>query len=428
MNADRYEFVIVGSGAGGATLAMELSKRGKMVLVVDQGKPEKEIGTLTDCFRYFDLNYFTKMPPRSKDGAILWRAIMAGGTTVVSCGNGIRCLENELAEYGILLEQEFKEAEREMQIVEYNPRRLSQGSKKILEVSGDMGYTMVPMPKFIDPTKCKRCGECTLGCKYDAKWTALDYLTESRENGVEVMYKTRVNKVLRKNGRATGIRVSGPDGTREINAEVVILSAGGIGTPIILQKSGVDEAGKGLFMDLLVNTYGVTQDLSQVEEPTMAIAYHGAYNSKGFILSPYINQNRILRFIEMGMQGIFLKKNHLLGIMTKIRDEPTGQVNINETFSKPITENDWKKLKEGSLISKEILTEAGADRKSIVVSKVQGGHPGGTAAIGKVVDKDLQTKLDNLFVCDASVLPTSPGMPPILTIVALAKRLAKTLS
>jgi choline dehydrogenase-like flavoprotein len=59
---------------------------------------------------------------------------------------------------------------------------------------------------------------------------------------------------------------------------------------------------------------------------------------------------------------------------------------------------------------------------------VQGAHPGGTASIGKVVDKDLQTKVDNLFVCDASVFPTSPGLPPILTIVALAKRLAKTLA
>jgi len=44
------------------------------------------------------------------------------------------------------------------------------------------------------------------------------------------------------------------------------------------------------------------------------------------------------------------------------------------------------------------------------------------------VDKDLQTEVDNLFVCDGSVLPISPGMHPVLTIVALAKRLAKTLS
>jgi len=63
-----------------------------------------------------------------------------------------------------------------------------------------------------------------------------------------------------------------------------------------------------------------------------------------------------------------------------------------------------------------------------VVSKVAGGHPGGTAAIGEIVDKDLQTEVNNLFACDASVLPTAPGLPPILTIVALAKRLAKQLA
>jgi len=57
------------------------------------------------------------------------------------------------------------------------------------------------------------------------------------------------------------------------------------------------------------------------------------------------------------------------------------------------------------------LVKAGTDGKSIVVSN------------GRVVDEGLQTEVDNLFVCDASVFPTSPGMPPILTIVALAKRL-----
>ena len=66
--------------------------------------------------------------------------------------------------------------------------------------------------------------------------------------------------------------------------------------------------------------------------------------------------------------------------------------------------------------------------KSILVSKPQGAHHGGTAAIGKIVDSNLATKVERLFVCDASVLPVAPGLPPILTIVALAKRLAKKLA
>ena len=120
--------------------------------------------------------------------------------------------------------------------------------------------------------------------------------------------------------------------------------------------------------------------------------------------------------------------NRTLGFMTKIVDESTGCVYPDGTFSKAITKRDRARLDEGSRISKEILIKAGVDSKSIVVSKVQGAHPGGTAAVGKIVDNNLQTSVDNLFVCDASVLPTSPGLPPIMTIIALGKRLARTLA
>jgi len=65
------------------------------------------------------------------------------------------------------------------------------------------------------------------------------------------------------------------------------------------------------------------------------------------------------------------------------------------------------------------------DPKSIIVTKTRGAHPGGTAAIGDVVNADLETKIKGLFVCDASVFPESAGLPPILTIIALAKRLSK---
>ena len=113
--------------------------------------------------------------------------------------------------------------------------------------------------------------------------------------------------------------------------------------------------------------------------------------------------------------------------MAKTTDDPAGRVFPDGSVSKPVTEADRRRLQEGSAISREILVKAGAEPKSIVVSKVQGAHPGGTAAVGKVVDKELQTTVDGLFVCDASVLPVTPGLPPMLTIGALAKRLAKTL-
>ena len=56
-----------------------------------------------------------------------------------------------------------------------------------------------------------------------------------------------------------------------------------------------------------------------------------------------------------------------------------------------------------------------------------GGHPGGTAAIGRVVDKNLMTEIKNLYVCDNSVMPRSGGIPPVLTLIALGKKFARSL-
>jgi choline dehydrogenase-like flavoprotein len=119
---------------------------------------------------------------------------------------------------------------------------------------------------------------------------------------------------------------------------------------------------------------------------------------------------------------------NLVGIMTKIRDDEIGEVYPDGSVSKAVTESDWEKLREGILLSKQILRTMGVREKNIFTSRVQGAHPGGTAAIGNVVDNNLQTETKNLYVCDASVLPRSPGLPPILTLVALAKRLGKHLA
>jgi choline dehydrogenase-like flavoprotein len=55
-------------------------------------------------------------------------------------------------------------------------------------------------------------------------------------------------------------------------------------------------------------------------------------------------------------------------------------------------------------------------------------HPGGTVKVGDLLDSDLKTEYDNLYVCDCSVIPEAWGLPPTATIIGLGKRLAKHLS
>lgn len=213
-----------------------------------------------------------------------------------------------------------------------------------------------------------------------------------------------------------------------IRADAVVLSAGALATPVLLQNSGVTEAGHGLFVDMFINMYGITDGINQLNEPTMALIHRELQESQGFILSPFINHWKVCRYAELGARGLTVPLDRMIGMMIKIQDEPTGRVFPDGTVSKGVTAVDRGKLREGSRVAGEILIKAGADRQSVITSIPQGPHPGGTAAIGTVVDSELRTEIENLFVCDGSVLPTAPGLPPIVTIVALAKRLARTLA
>lgn len=417
----KYDFIIVGSGAGGATLAKELSQYGKQVLVIERGKFfAKELGNHLKAISFYQPDF----PLKSQEGIIIWRTFMAGGSTNVSIGNGIRAAEKMLEEYGINLAAEFAEAEQELAI-QNSDLLVSGEAGRIVAAGQELGYDFKVTPKFIKPDQCQRCGECMVGCKYGAKWSAVDYLQQALEYGAEVLSETRVDQVVISKGKAAKVRAVAKNKELEIAAGAVIVAAGGLETPKILRRSGIKNAGENLFLDLFINTYGREKSGDSGAGTPMSVYYQ---SDDGFIISPYgYKKSPFMRFLESGLKGLSLKSAGLMSLMTKIADDNSGAILADGKISKTVTGPDLKKLNSGYEISKELLIKAGAEEKSIIRTHIQGAHPGGTAAIGKVVDKDLQTEADNLYVCDASIFPAALGLPPILTIVALAKRLGKTL-
>jgi choline dehydrogenase-like flavoprotein len=225
----------------------------------------------------------------------------------------------------------------------------------------------------------------------------------------------------------------------EFHGDIVILSAGALETPRILQNSGILEAGKGLALDVFQTTYGYIQDVGMQKEPILATYLDALVEERELFAAPYMYVPYLLvRDIEgdtspkpsLAFQLKTLLKaqrvdaDRLLGMMTKIRDERTGEVRNDGTVKKALTKQDEEKLNEAHEINKRILVAAGADPKSIFRGVYEAGHPCCTAAIGEIVDEHQQTKVAGLYVSDASVFPSPLGMPPILTIVALSKRLA----
>jgi ferredoxin len=401
----KYDYIVVGSGAGGGTLVRELAKNDKEVLCIEWGEPPPKVGEMLDCRYFYDFkrlpDFFPKamrkiplVPPKTLEGSIMWRAITAGGTSVISMGNGARCMENELREIGIDLSQEFAETEQEIGLKPLGRRLFSKGSRRIREAAGDLGYEFKPMPKYLNQSRCTKCHKCLYGCKFDAKWDTRVWLREAEQHGTDLLYNTKVLKVKSQHGRVTGIVAKGPRGIMDIEGDTVILAAGGMATPMILQESGIKEAGGGFFLDFFRNTYGTTEEtgLNQIKEPNMAMVDLEWFSDDGFLLSPYMNHNRMTRLQEMSPVKAMRSSKQMIGIMTKITDDANGRIFADGRCSKPVTQRDMKRLAHGAIIAREILVQAGAKPNSLFESKIQGAHPGGTAAIGTVVDKDLQTK------------------------------------
>jgi choline dehydrogenase-like flavoprotein len=318
---------------------------------------------------------------------------------------------------------------RELNVKPLPERLIGRSSMRIMNTANKLGFDMEPMPKFINPKKCVSCGLCILGCKTNAKWSSINFIQELQRYGSKLVTGIDVQAVVVKKKKAIGLIAKKDKQVVRIYANKIVLSAGGYGSAIVLKKSGIDKAGNSFFVDLFNVTYGILRGIRLYKEPAMTVLTSKFLEKEGFIISPFVDMPIILKgIIKRSLSfNCNYSYNNLIGIMTKVKDDHNGKIMVNGRFTKSPTEDDFVKLHKGSQIAKEILMEMGVKKKDIFVTAPRGAHPGGTASIGKLVDNNLRTEIENLYVCDASVLPMSSGAPPIITIISLGKRLSRFL-
>ncbi len=421
----RADVVVVGSGPGGATVARQLAKGGKDVLLLEKGRDQKIRGSHLQALSYIDkmgLNY-------TEEGLNVVRALTTGGSTVTYCGSATEPPEWLKTKYGIDVKKYLEETMDELELRPLPDEVVGSAGMRILGAANDLGYHFEKMRKFIDPEKCRmRCGgTCMLGCPHGAKWTAREYIKDMLGAGGELVTRADVQHVTTEDGVATGVLALTPKGMLHVQADAVIMSAGGIGTPSILQRSGLHEAGIGMFVDPLVFVSGVSKYRGNCQGPPMSVGTY-EFLEEGILLSDLIdpwllwlimtalrNPSKLLNFLSYRQQ---------LSLMVKIGDERKGFISLDGRISKPLTRQDRHRLNRGAAISREILIKAGCDPATIMVGPVRGAHPGATARIGEVVDRNLETRIKNLYVSDASVLPEALDRPVVLSLICLAKRLS----
>ena len=262
------DVVVVGSGAGGGVVAAELARAGRRVLVVEAG-PFLDEATMPrdelDAYGRLYLNYGLLS---TWDGSttMLAGSGVGGGTLV----NWMTCLDAppdvraqwarehgldgvdgpEWAEDVTTIDREIGLAPAT--VIPPKDELLRRGAAKL-------GWDAEVIRR--NAIDCGDCGSCPFGCRRGSKQSGIRvHLADAVANGAEVLDRARVRSIVSGAGGAVAgvIGTLGPAdpaipiGTEprwfSVYAPQVVLAAGALRSPSILQESGLDhpEVGRHL--------------------------------------------------------------------------------------------------------------------------------------------------------------------------------------
>jgi len=365
--------------------------------------------------------------PITYSGKPIVRGITTGGTSNIYTATAYPPDFELLERYGVNIRQEVDELRHELPIAPIADRLMNPAANLFMKSANELGYKCKKFDKFIYQDKClPNCDNCILGCPNEAKWNSRMLIDEAVAKGAVFVNKAMVKNILTDNDIAFGIEYKHKGKTVTAIGEKIIISAGGIGTPLILRKSGFNQVGEHFCTDPSIVVYGEVKGLVGTGKavPMMA-GFH--LKQEGIMLAD-LHVPRILKSLFDIHAFNFKEVNNydnVIPLLVKVRDELSGKIIGNGLVDKPISKADQARLDKGEEIAKQILVQAGAVKT--YSSRIISPHPAASVKIGEHLDKNLRTKFANLYVCDSSAYPESLGIPPTLTILGMGKRLANHL-
>jgi choline dehydrogenase-like flavoprotein len=263
--------VVVGSGAGGGVIAAELTRAGRSVVVLEAGPFVDETRMPPDELAAYDRVYLNHGLLSTWDGSVTILAGAAvGGGTLVNWMTSIGAPDDIRSEWardhgldgldGAEFGADVATVEAELGVAE--SRVIPPKDQLILRGARALGWETAPIRR--NATACGDCGRCPFGCPPGTKQSGIRaHLAEAWRGGARIVELARVERVVLEGGRAVGVegRVravsdtalasGGLDWRRiRVRAPQVVLAAGALRTPAILQASGLVHPSIGRHLQL----------------------------------------------------------------------------------------------------------------------------------------------------------------------------------
>ncbi len=484
MNGERYDVVVVGSGAGGGVIAGELADAGARVLLLESG-PHK---TAADFMRWearasHELWFppaFAEPPSETEPPLIVFRGHCVGGTTTINTKVALRPTAQDYEKWhaagGLFSDAGEPFAERDLIAhIERVEQRLGvrertdwqQCVHTVEPGFAAMDAGLEPVISYTD-ANCMRCGSCLQGCPTNAgKSTLNTYIHPPWAGGrLELRAGCRVQRVTIEGGadgpEATGIEYveAGTGARHTIASDVVVIAAGTLATPQLLLRSGVREAaghsasaeqiGRHVGFHparLVEGLFDQVQDAHMVYPITAHCMKFQRDEDGGFVVEASTIQDPIGFATALSDErGIPLwgeelseamrSYRHYTGLLTMVNDENHGTAWIDDQgadrYSFDWSDTERERIDASLQFAREVLQAAGAKRiyqTGVLSTHVQGGCRMGSDPERSVVNAHGESHdIRRLFVGDGSVLPRTLSVNPSLTIMSLASRLAQYLA
>ena len=484
------DYCVVGSGAGGAAAAISLARAGFSVVVCEAGPwrdpedyPWTMLGTMRDMFHDWGTLVAT-----GESIIPVVQASLVGGTPVINSAIVVRTPGDVLRDWRDHhgLGDTFTEAaigaaqdqiERELQVQETDWAIAGRASDLMLKGLRRLGMEVHPITRNV--AHCKGAMQCLQGCRNRSKQTAnILWMRELiADRGGQVLSSAQVHKVTLVGGKATGVTghfrhpVSRQKGAAfAVQARRgVIAAASATGTGPLLQRSGLKLPAIGQYFRGhpgagVVGVYPDPVDMHLGPSQATASLHHRL--DHGFKLESLALPLELFA-ARVGGAGTSLvaklaQTRHCAMWVTAVRADAIGSVRQTWWGGRQVhyapTQRDLQRLRTGTKILAKAHFEMGArkiwpgiaglpgelgpddldliDRAPLdnrawtwVLSHLFGGAVLGSDPARSVVGPDLHVHgITGLHVVDAAALPTTLGVNPQHTIMAVAMVTAQRLA
>lgn len=476
----KCDVAVIGSGAGGAVVAKELSEKGFKVLLIEEGFMPTLNGdvfnSIVNIYRNSGFEITIPISP-SQPFILLPSGRCVGGTTVINEGTCFRTPDSVIkhwnSDFNLNIDLDemhgyFDKIERTMNVHCASIQLMGKASTKIAIGCEKLGYSYFPLKKNV--SQCEALGLCEFGCPVDAKRAMnVSYIPLATKYGATVYTGMRVKSIdfrgrsITKVGGIIHSRTGEVLGKFSVEAKYFVLCAGAIQTPYLLLRNNIANSsglvGKnlhihpcfalmGIFDEKLDGWKSISQSLAVDEFWEEGILFEATFLPLSIGLSGnyFSNLSEIVRsWDKVAFLGVMLSDEDSKGSVKAFANRPLILYRMGK--------KDLQKAQKALLEGCKILFSAGAKKVitpsynfpvvkdlSEIKKIVPNGfvwsayHPQGTCRMSNdpfkgVVDSYGKTHdFENLYIADASIFPSSVRVNPMLSIMGFAMRTADRIS